>query len=266
MQPHRSYHSLSFHESGRSPTREEYLSAIAYAQSFPYPKKRAFRCLLANSEMKDRIWDWYSKTGNTVLDFEGFKHTIDHLLVYYYSPPKDDTPVNVQDDITLEDVLTMSQADGDRFGDLSESKIWAIVKEHAPTIYMFNAYVTAYLKSTHHMLGQTMIGRVARYPSSFNQSFPELGPVVPVMIAQHHTSPECVTTQLNQWGTISVNGSDVIHPGETLDQHTYLFENQQLTRVHRVSELRPSLHSLDDEGLNVRQTAHNQQSWYRSDP
>lgn len=234
MDMRKSYHSMSFHSSGRCPTQEEYREAITYASRYPYEQKYSLRVLLADHDMSKRLWSWYESVSTTPMNYDGVRQEIKSMLLYYWVPWG-----GAYENLTQQDMMKMTRADGDSWGGLSEAKTWTIMREHCVSLYLHAGYVTSYMKNQHSMMGQIMINQIGRYPNSFREHFPELGDLsMPILMLCHHTSPQVVNTSMITWTHDQVGGSEVWHCGDHTSQRNYtVSHNGQITPIRRKSDL-----------------------------
>ena len=249
----KSYHSLSIHETGRCPTREEYQHALLYASKYCYSNRRNVRVLLCGPEMANRVLDWVDTNCNIPLHYERFKEQLDHLLLYYIAP-NPSNEVLESEHLSERQCAAISRAEGDTWGDVDDFCVWTIVREHISTLYLHAAYVTSYLKNEHGMMGQVMVNQIGRRPTSFNETFPELGEFNrPILLMAHHTNPLVVKSSLSPWIGSKVEGTDAeVFRAKFVQNRLYsVDEDRNLTPIKERSDFPTHIRRMERyEGLD----------------
>ena len=105
----------------------------------------------------------------------GYKRNVPHLLLYYISPPSEETVIEANQphryDYPYE---AMAQADGESWN-MPVNRSWVLQRDVMATVYLHAGQVHSYIKSELGMRGALNVSHISQNPSSFNEAFPELG-------------------------------------------------------------------------------------------
>ena len=223
----KSYHAIAVHDSGRSPTFEEYERAIKYASRGTLAEKTLMKMLVTGPKDTERVLDWVRDYNIVPLDYPGYKRNVPHLLLYYISPPSKETVLEANQPHRYDyPYKAMAQADGESWN-MPVNRSWVLQRDVMATVYLHAGQVHSYIKSELGMRGALNVSHISQNPSSFNEAFPELGGLAcPLLLCAHHTQPRVTKTEFLE------------HKGEPVDWgDSHIFSTPfRATSVYEIDE------------------------------